>query len=209
MSKAVGQNDKMQTFDQQLYAIAQQVKRSMPQIFHSHVVRSGDFHMVSCYISAIGKIWASAGLRHLMVDSGAYAGYSVDQILQGTQFNRGVRAYTLAYETEYHSHLYLLAEEVLLGQNINEEELTGAEYILEEFDKLFPLLYNKSSGGLDFNQCLATLRIFWAISAADLCAIQRVSVNGEKLHCKEYSQWRVEYATYKGHQGCKSLLTME
>ena len=99
MSKAAGQNNPVQTFDQQLYAIAQQVKWSMPQIFHPHVVRLGGFHMVSCYISAIGKIWASAGLRDLLVDSGAYAGCTVDQILQGKQFNRGVRAYTLAYET--------------------------------------------------------------------------------------------------------------
>ena len=99
MSKVAGQNNPVQTFDQQLYAIAQQVKWSMPQIFHPHVVRLGGFHMVSCYISAIGKIWASAGLRDLLVDSGAYAGCTVDQILQGKQFNRAVRTYTLAYET--------------------------------------------------------------------------------------------------------------
>ena len=58
--------------------------------------------MVSCYISVNGKILASAGLRDLLVNSGAYAGCTVDQILQGKQFNHGVRAlYTLAYETEY------------------------------------------------------------------------------------------------------------
>jgi hypothetical protein len=49
-------------------------------------------------MSALGKIWATAGLRDLLVDSGVYAGCTVDQILQGKQFNRGVRAYTLAYE---------------------------------------------------------------------------------------------------------------
>ena len=53
---------------------------------------------MSCVISALGKIWATAGLRDLLVDSGVYAGCTLDQILQGKQFNRGVRAYTLAYE---------------------------------------------------------------------------------------------------------------
>ena len=39
-----------------------------------------------------------AGLRELLVDSGVYAGCTVDQILIGKQFNRGIRAYTLVYE---------------------------------------------------------------------------------------------------------------
>ena len=70
----------------------------MPEKFESHVLRLGDFHNLSCFISALGKIWATAGFRDLLVDSGVYAGCTVDQILQGKQFNRGVRAYTLAYE---------------------------------------------------------------------------------------------------------------
>jgi hypothetical protein len=43
-------------------------------------------------------LWSSAGLRERLVDLGAYAGCTVDQILIGTQFNRGIRAYTLVYE---------------------------------------------------------------------------------------------------------------
>jgi hypothetical protein len=38
MSTAVGQGCSVQTFDQQLYAIAQQVKWSMPEKFESHVL---------------------------------------------------------------------------------------------------------------------------------------------------------------------------
>jgi hypothetical protein len=36
-------------------------------------------------MSALGKIWATAGLRDLLVDSGVYAGCTVDQILQGSR----------------------------------------------------------------------------------------------------------------------------
>ncbi|VDI19996.1 Hypothetical predicted protein, partial [Mytilus galloprovincialis] len=46
----------------------------------------------------IGKLWADGGLRDLMVDSGVYAGCTVDQMLLGKQFNRSVRGLTLVYE---------------------------------------------------------------------------------------------------------------
>ena len=98
MHTAVGQGCSVQTVDQQLYVITHQVKWSMPEKFESHVLRLGGFHTLSCFMSALGIIWATAGLRDLLVDSGVYAGCTVDQILQGNQFNRGIRAYTLAYE---------------------------------------------------------------------------------------------------------------
>ncbi|CAG2219736.1 unnamed protein product [Mytilus edulis] len=98
MSKEVGQDFAIQTFDQQLYAVSQQVKWSMPEIFQSPILRLGGFHTLSCFIACIGKLWADGGLRDLMVDSGVYAGCTVDQMLLGKQFNRSVRGLTLVYE---------------------------------------------------------------------------------------------------------------
>ncbi|CAG2201224.1 unnamed protein product [Mytilus edulis] len=43
------------------------------------------------FIATVGKLWASAGLSDLLVDSGIYASNTVDQMLVGKQFNRGVR----------------------------------------------------------------------------------------------------------------------
>ncbi len=40
----------------------------------------------------------TAGLHHLLADSGVYAAGSVDQILTGKQYNRGIRAMTLVYQ---------------------------------------------------------------------------------------------------------------
>jgi hypothetical protein len=79
MSTAVGQGCSVQTVDQQLYAIAQLVKWSMSEKFESHVLRLGGFHTLSCFMSALGKIWATAGLRDLLVDSGVYDGCTVDK----------------------------------------------------------------------------------------------------------------------------------
>ncbi|CAC5361987.1 unnamed protein product [Mytilus coruscus] len=62
MSKRAGQQYALQTFDQQLYAVAQQVKWSMPDVFQSHIIRLGGFHGFSCFIGTVGKLWASSGL---------------------------------------------------------------------------------------------------------------------------------------------------
>lgn len=98
MTNALGQTHAIQTFDQQLYAVAQQVKWSMPELFRNHVIRLGGFHEVTCFIASIGKIWGDAGLRDLLVDSDVYAGNSTDQMLAGKQYHRAVRGLTLSYE---------------------------------------------------------------------------------------------------------------
>ncbi|CAC5392795.1 unnamed protein product [Mytilus coruscus] len=99
MCQKAGQPFSIQTFDLQLYAVAQQVKRDRPSEFKSHILRLGGFHTLSCFISSIGKIWGDGGLRDLLVDSGVYAAATVDRMLSGKQFNRAVRGLTLIYET--------------------------------------------------------------------------------------------------------------
>ncbi|CAG2243524.1 unnamed protein product [Mytilus edulis] len=99
MCQKAGQPFSIQTFDLQLYAVAQQVKWDRPSEFKSHILRLGGFHTLSCFISSIGKIWGDGGLRDLLVDSGVYAAATVDQMLSGKQFNRAVRGLTLLYET--------------------------------------------------------------------------------------------------------------
>ena len=57
MTNALGQLSAVQTFDQQLYAIAQQVQWCLPEMFQNHVLRLGGFHQITCFIASIGKIW--------------------------------------------------------------------------------------------------------------------------------------------------------
>ncbi|CAG2257502.1 unnamed protein product [Mytilus edulis] len=87
-----------QTFDQQLYAIAQQVKWSKPDICSRHILRLGGFHSLSCFLASIGKLWADGGLRDLLVDSVVYAGNTAELMLNGKEFNRAVRGFTLVFE---------------------------------------------------------------------------------------------------------------
>ena len=98
MTKAMGQVHSVQTFDQQLYATAKQVEWAIPETFRDHTVRLGGFHTLSCYIATIGKLWGDGGLKDLLVDSSVYAAGTVDQMLNGKEFNRATRAFVLAYE---------------------------------------------------------------------------------------------------------------
>ena len=84
--------------DQQLYAIAQQVKWHLPEQLKMHIVRIGGFHALSCFIASIGKLWGDGGLRDLLVDSDVNAGSTTDLMLAGKQFHRAVRGLTLLYE---------------------------------------------------------------------------------------------------------------
>jgi len=106
MSMDAGQEHAIQAFDQQLYAIAQQVKWSRPDILEPHVLRLGGFHSLSTFIFALGKRWADGGLRDLLVDSDVYAGNTVEQILTGKQFNRDIRGFTLVL---YSLNIYIAA----------------------------------------------------------------------------------------------------
>ena len=87
MFLSLGQEVSLQTVDQQLYAIAQQVKWCRPEQLKMHVVRIGGFHTLSCFIAAIGKLWGDSGLRDLLVDSDVYAGSTADPMLAGKQFH--------------------------------------------------------------------------------------------------------------------------
>jgi len=81
----------IQAFGQQLYAIAQQVKWSRPDVFEPHILRLGGFHSLSTFIFVLGKLWADGRLHDLLVGSDVYAGNTVEQMLKGKQFNRAVR----------------------------------------------------------------------------------------------------------------------
>ena len=89
----------MQTFDLQLYGSSKEIIWSIPDEFNNHFVCLGGFYGEICYLSSLRKIWGSAGLKDMLVNSDVYAEGSVYMILQGKEFNRGIRAFILAYET--------------------------------------------------------------------------------------------------------------
>ena len=93
--------------DQQLYAIAQQVKGCRSEQFKMHIARIGGLHTISCFIGAIGKLRGDGGLRDLLADSDVHAGSIADLMLAEKQFHCAIRGLTLLYEAL--SQLFLSA----------------------------------------------------------------------------------------------------
>ena len=84
--------------DQALYAKATEVAWKQQIKFESIVLMMGNFHIICNLLSVIGKMFRDAGLRDLAVESGVIAEGSIEKVLDGKQYNRGVRLHKLTYE---------------------------------------------------------------------------------------------------------------
>ena len=86
------------TFDQALYAKAAEIVWKNKEKFEGLILLLGGFHLICNFISIIGKRFGDAGLRDLLVESGTAASGSVQSILNGKQYNRGIRMHKIVYE---------------------------------------------------------------------------------------------------------------
>jgi len=85
-------------FDQALYAKAAEITWKHEEMNQNIVLRMGAFHTLCNLLSIIGKRFGSAGLRDISVESGIITEGSVDTVLEGRNYNRGVRLCKLMYE---------------------------------------------------------------------------------------------------------------
>ena len=86
-------------FDQAFYAKGADIVLKLPDTFQSIVPRLGMFQTICNFQGIIGKRFCDAGLRDLAVESEVIAEGSVDSVLDGHQYNRGVRLHKLVYES--------------------------------------------------------------------------------------------------------------
>ena len=88
------------TVDQAIYAKAVEVCNN-PRIkdsLESVVLRMGAFHVSTTFIAVMGRRYASAGLRDILMEAGILAVGSVDQVLNGRHYNRAISSLKLMYE---------------------------------------------------------------------------------------------------------------
>ena len=81
-------NEIVCVFDQAFYAKAADIVWKHPDTFQSIVQRLGMFHTICNFQGIIGKRFRDAGLRDLAVESEVIAVGSVDNVLDGHQYNR-------------------------------------------------------------------------------------------------------------------------
>jgi len=81
--------------DQALFAKACEILWTRPQIYDSIIPVMGNFHTICNLLLIIGKLFGNSGLRDLAVESGTIAEGSIRKVLEGRQYNRGVRLHKL------------------------------------------------------------------------------------------------------------------
>ena len=88
-------------FDQSIFAKAMEIKWRDPSKYKSCIPLLGTFHTM-IYMNKISKRFKDAGLRDVLIQSGAIAEGSIDGGLMGKMYNCGVRYYRLIYEALCH-----------------------------------------------------------------------------------------------------------
>ena len=101
MMSKYGQTHSVVTFDGALYSKAKEIQWRMPDRFKYLILRLGGFHTAMVFLAVIGKRFRDSGLDDALIDSGVFAGNTVDQIFKGKHYNRGVRAHKIALEALY------------------------------------------------------------------------------------------------------------
>lgn len=84
--------------DQALYAKAAEIKWQHPNTYSFIILRLGTFRTICNLMSVIGKRFKDAGLKGLCTESGVIAEGSIQNILTGKMYNRGVRVHKCIHE---------------------------------------------------------------------------------------------------------------
>ncbi|CAB3994854.1 Hypothetical predicted protein [Paramuricea clavata] len=85
-------------FDQAFYAKAMEVLWKQKEQFEGLFLMMGGFHLLMTLLAIIGDRFGDAGLRNVAVHSEVIAEGSIDSVLNGKHYNRGVRLHKIMYE---------------------------------------------------------------------------------------------------------------
>ncbi|XP_014680008.1 PREDICTED: uncharacterized protein LOC106819957 [Priapulus caudatus] len=116
ISEELGQHHILITADLAIYSKAQQILWSRPEPLVGKVtMRLGGMHLIMAFLASIGKIFGDGGLTNILTSSDVYAAATVNQMLQGKQYARGIRGVRLAHEAL--SQMFLTSAESFANKN--------------------------------------------------------------------------------------------
>lgn len=98
ITKALGQEFTIITFDEQLYSKAKQLQWFKPEECQNVIIMLGGFHTQMNFSKVIGQHMMDSGLKDIWVDSGVFGENTADKILQGKGWNRIIRAHKLTVD---------------------------------------------------------------------------------------------------------------
>ena len=157
-------------FDQSTFAKAAEIKWRDTFKYKSCVLLLGTFHTIMMYMNVICKRFKDAGLRDVLIQSGAIAEGSKDAIT-GKMYNRGVRCYKLMYEALY--HLLIQQMETHYQNNVWNNQFIGEAK--SKIEEAFPELSAENFSAFQDSQ------EFWTFCQLFLYFKQKLQKNGSDL----------------------------
>ena len=98
MTCKLGQQTAVITFDEAIYCKAKEIQWKHPVEFKDVVLRMEGFHMAMAFLVCIGKQHEESGLEDMLIESDIYGSNTINHVMKGKSYNRGVRAHKLLRE---------------------------------------------------------------------------------------------------------------
>jgi len=193
-------------FDQALYAKAAEIVWSHPDKFSGIVLCMGIFHTICMFLRILGKRFADAGLRDILVETGIVAQGSVSAVLDGKQYNRGVRVHKIVYEALMRliwNHFYQSLEKTDDANRIRVAEgLYNIACVTDSLDEksMQNILENASVIYLlaEFNKFLGFLRTSnGSLSAFWMSYIDMVHILLDTIRASREGNWNLHLASLR------------
>ena len=83
ISKTLGQDFTCITFDLAAAKLAYSLKWSYPDKYSAVFIHLGAFHVMCCYMAALGTMMTGSGFEDILIDSGICASGSIVQVISG------------------------------------------------------------------------------------------------------------------------------
>ena len=98
MADQIGQTDAVVVCDLAIYAKTVEIMNKKENELGRIVLRLGAFHFACSFLGIIGKRFRDAGLENILIESDVIAAGSVNGVLEGKHYNRGIRMHKLVME---------------------------------------------------------------------------------------------------------------
>ena len=97
-TKEVGQRYTISSFDLGVCMKAYPLVWKNPERYKDHIIMIGSFHVVCAYLKMVGKKMDGSGLSDVLLEAGLMTSGSVQAVLSGKQYNRGITCHKILLE---------------------------------------------------------------------------------------------------------------
>ena len=136
VAKSFNQSYAVLTVDQALFPLLMELKWIVPEYKDSLIPRLGGLHISMNFLKVLGQHMQDSGLAEIWVESGLFGPGTVNHVLEGKDYNKGVRGHKITVQALW---------QLLLQQNL--ETYTKSD-VKEDFEKMCDVLSSDTYNAL-------------------------------------------------------------